>query len=93
MRLSTSGFSKILCYFHKIGVFLKMGMCMACLSGEKDDYQQPSPVRIKRYTFKCNEMDHNDLSDSSSEVLFLSSFLLSLLFLIKVNHLFFHGSS
>ena len=37
--------------FEKFSVFLKMGMCLACLSGEKDDYQQPSPVRIKRFTF------------------------------------------
>ena len=37
---------------------------------------------------QCKEMDCNDLSDSSSEVLFLSSCLLSQLCLIKVNHLF-----
>ena len=39
-------------------------------------------------SYLCNEMDRNDLSDSSSKVLFLSSLLLSLLCLIKVNHLF-----
>ena len=29
-----------------------MGMCLACLSGEKDDYEQPSPVGIKATRFR-----------------------------------------